>query len=60
VYVLSKRLKAKIVKRRGRLVCFKCGEELKVGDVVVSRVSGSKRRKFRVFYHKACYDSLFY
>ena len=37
------------------IFCFKCGEDLRVGDFVVSISNGS----FKKLYHKECWDSLF-
>lgn len=54
-YVITKDLYQRLVSFKGKLVCKKCGKELKVGDFVKgNRNSGTSK-----LYHHDCYDKLF-
>lgn len=51
---LTKRVYKILLAKGVRLICYKCGEPLKVGDQIVSHRSYKRKR-----YHEACWKSLF-
>lgn len=51
VYVMQKNI---LKLYGGELICLHCGDPIRVGHLVFSRRSNTRK-----IYHKACWDSLF-
>ncbi len=54
-YLLTKQKYPRLMSFKGKLVCKKCGKELRIGDYVKgNRNSGTSK-----LYHCDCYEKLF-
>jgi len=54
-YVLTKEIYPRLIHFKGKMVCKKCLNELKIGDCIKgNRNSGTSK-----LYHSQCYDNLF-
>ena len=54
-YTLRKDVYNRLLHLKGKLVCKKCGKELKMGELVKGHRNGGTSK----LYHSKCYDSLF-
>lgn len=59
VYVMSLKVLLKLKNRFGVVRCGRCGGEIKVGDLVVSRPCNGRGYFYRIF-HKKCWEGMFY
>lgn len=57
VYCLTERTKQMRLNRGLALVCYECGEIIKIGDSVYSRNASSSKSKSKI-YHKTCAERM--